>query len=108
MVGVAKRPKAPDCGSGIRGFESHLPPHEKSKSKDLLFSAKFGCAELNLLCKLNWFTPAKLPTAAMPNLISHSAQPNISLYYNSSLINCGQAYFTLAHNLFSDYSQTDC
>ena len=23
MVGVAKRPKAPDCGSGIRGFESH-------------------------------------------------------------------------------------
>ena len=30
MVGVAKRPKAPDCGSGIRGFESHLPPHKKS------------------------------------------------------------------------------
>ena len=29
MVGVAKRPKAPDCGSGIRGFESHLPPHKK-------------------------------------------------------------------------------
>ena len=29
MVGVAKRPKAPDCGSGIRGFESHHPPHEK-------------------------------------------------------------------------------
>ena len=30
MVGVAKRPKAPDCGSGIRGFESHHPPHKKS------------------------------------------------------------------------------
>ena len=29
MVGVAKRPKAPDCGSGIRGFESHHPPHKK-------------------------------------------------------------------------------
>ena len=28
MVGVAKRPKAPDCGSGIRGFESHHPPHK--------------------------------------------------------------------------------
>jgi hypothetical protein len=39
----------------------------------VLFSAKFGCAELNLLRKLKWFTPAKLPTAAMPNLISLSA-----------------------------------
>ena len=28
MVGVAKRPKAPDCGSGIRGFESHHPPQK--------------------------------------------------------------------------------
>ena len=32
MVGVAKRPKAPDCGSGIRGFESHHPP-QKRKSR---------------------------------------------------------------------------
>ena len=32
MVGVAKRPKAPDCGSGIRGFESHHPPHKKESS----------------------------------------------------------------------------
>ena len=32
LVGVAKRPKAPDCGSGIRGFESHHPPHKKESS----------------------------------------------------------------------------
>ena len=32
MVGVAKRPKAPDCGSGIRGFESHHPPQKKESS----------------------------------------------------------------------------
>ena len=32
MVGVAKRPKAPDCGSGIRGFESHHPPHKKRQT----------------------------------------------------------------------------
>ena len=32
LVGVAKRPKAPDCGSGIRGFESHHPPHKENPS----------------------------------------------------------------------------
>ena len=42
MVGVAKRPKAPDCGSGIRGFESHLPPHEKALAKASAFSTKFA------------------------------------------------------------------
>ncbi len=26
VVGVAKRPNAPDCGSGIRGFKSLYPP----------------------------------------------------------------------------------
>ena len=31
-MGVAKRPKAPDCGSGIRGFESHHPPHKKRQT----------------------------------------------------------------------------
>lgn len=28
MVGVAQVARAPDCGSGGRGFESHHPPHE--------------------------------------------------------------------------------
>ena len=27
-VGIVKRPKTPGCGSGIRGFESHYPPHK--------------------------------------------------------------------------------
>ena len=29
--------KAPDCGSGIRGFESHLPPHLLNKHLRVLF-----------------------------------------------------------------------
>ena len=29
MVGVAQLVRAPDCGSGCRGFESHLPPQTK-------------------------------------------------------------------------------
>ena len=28
MVGVAQLVRAPDCGSGGRGFESHHPPHQ--------------------------------------------------------------------------------
>ena len=31
MVGVAKRPKAADCGSAIREFESHHPPHRQTQ-----------------------------------------------------------------------------
>ena len=27
MVDVAQLVRAPDCGSGGRGFETHLPPH---------------------------------------------------------------------------------
>ena len=44
LVGVAKRPKAPDCGSGIRGFESHHPPHEKQgiRKDTLLFYGLVG------------------------------------------------------------------
>ena len=29
MVGVAQLVRAPDCGSGCRGFESHLPPQTR-------------------------------------------------------------------------------
>ena len=28
MVGIAQLVRAPDCGSGGRGFESHYPPFE--------------------------------------------------------------------------------
>ena len=38
MVGVAKRPKAPDCGSGIRGFESHHPPQKRKRVSLLGYS----------------------------------------------------------------------
>ena len=31
-VGVAQLGRAPDCGSGGRGFESHHPPHTKQKT----------------------------------------------------------------------------
>lgn len=27
MVGIVQLARAPDCGSGGRGFESHYPPH---------------------------------------------------------------------------------
>ena len=30
VVGVAQLVRAPDCGSGCRGFESLYPPHKKS------------------------------------------------------------------------------
>ena len=36
MVGVAQLVRAPDCGSGCRGFESHLPPHLKIKQSGAL------------------------------------------------------------------------
>tara|TARA_B100000287_G_C20352081_1_gene670234 strand:+ start:54 stop:212 length:159 start_codon:yes stop_codon:yes gene_type:complete len=35
MVVVAQLVRAPDCGSGGRGFESHHPP--KKKEQSLLF-----------------------------------------------------------------------
>lgn len=39
-VGVVQLVRAPDCGSGGRGFEPHLPPQENKKSRlsSLLFS----------------------------------------------------------------------
>ncbi len=38
MVDVAQLVRAPDCGSGGRGFESHLPPYsEKPVLKDNRF-----------------------------------------------------------------------
>ena len=32
MVVVAQLVRAPDCGSGGRGFESHLPPKAKGSA----------------------------------------------------------------------------
>ena len=37
MVVVAQLVRAPDCGSGGRGFETHLPPHRKPRSNAGLF-----------------------------------------------------------------------
>ena len=31
MVGVVQLVRAPDCGSGGRGFEPHLPPQERDR-----------------------------------------------------------------------------
>ena len=35
MVGVVQLVRAPDCGSGGRGFEPHLPPRRETKTVSL-------------------------------------------------------------------------
>ena len=35
MVGVVQLVRAPDCGSGGRGFEPHLPPEEGNGVKEI-------------------------------------------------------------------------
>ena len=40
MVDVAQLVRAPDCGSGGRGFEPHLPPRNLSFAIAELFFAK--------------------------------------------------------------------
>jgi hypothetical protein len=37
---------------------------KKHLQLQVLFSAIFAYGELNLLCKLNWLTPAKLPAGS--------------------------------------------
>jgi hypothetical protein len=37
MVVVAQLVRAPDCGSGGRGFEPHLPPRNETSSIDGVF-----------------------------------------------------------------------
>ncbi len=37
MVGVAQLVRVPDCGSEGRGFESHLPPHNRKEVQTSLF-----------------------------------------------------------------------
>ena len=47
VVGVAQLVRAPDCGSGCRGFESHLPPQTKVGDRgypDPLFSYHIGAS----------------------------------------------------------------
>ena len=34
MVGIAQLVRAPDCGSGCRGFESHYPPHTRGEGPE--------------------------------------------------------------------------
>ena len=38
--------RAPDCGSGGRGFETHLPPHRKPRSNAGFFYARKSVAVL--------------------------------------------------------------
>ena len=51
MVGIAQLVRAPDCGSGCRGFESLYPPHMKAEGPGLLFRPKVfpqrqGCSQV--------------------------------------------------------------
>ena len=65
MVGVAKRPKAPDCGSGIRGFESHHPPHKKSSRKSGgIFYGLVGGDSNHLNATVQWTVAAEGLTEA--------------------------------------------
>ena len=45
-VVVAQLVRAPDCGSGGRGFETHLPPHRKPRSDAGFFYARKSVAVL--------------------------------------------------------------
>ena len=48
-MGVAQLVRAPDCGSGGRGFESHHPPHVNffldSRPVILVYSVTLGCSQ---------------------------------------------------------------
>ena len=58
--------RASDSGSEGWGFESLPVYHEKATVliETVAFSAIFAFGELNLLCKLNWLAPAKLPAGS--------------------------------------------
>lgn len=56
LADVAKRPNAPDCDSGIRGFETLHPPHYLKQKFDVLniklfLFYKFICVILYLYLK---------------------------------------------------------
>jgi|KBSSwiStaDraftv2_1062776.scaffolds.fasta_scaffold02315_3 hypothetical protein len=44
MVGVAQLVRAPDCGSGGRGFETRHPPHFSHDNRIVLCRVLNGCA----------------------------------------------------------------
>ena len=46
MVGIAQLVRAPDCGSGCRGFESHYPPHMNKARAGALAPALTLCPGL--------------------------------------------------------------
>ena len=46
MVGIAQLVRAPDCGSGCRGFESHYPPHMNKARAGALAPALTLCLRL--------------------------------------------------------------
>ena len=48
MVGLAQLVRAPGCGPGGRGFDSHISPHKRNKQvKDLLVSFIVNSKEWN-------------------------------------------------------------
>ncbi len=51
MVGVAQLVRAPDCGSGGRGFDSHHSPHVEVRSRRsefdfTLHNQIMGCSQV--------------------------------------------------------------
>ena len=54
MVVVAQLVRAPDCGSGGRGFKSHLPPYLRKKReilRDLFFLVSMAHPQIKLADK---------------------------------------------------------
>ena len=59
MVGIAQLVRAPGCGPGGHGFESHYSPHRKKHLREqVLFSVKFVPAE-----RVKYASRVKSPSA---------------------------------------------
>jgi hypothetical protein len=62
MVVVAQLVRAPDCGSGGRGFETHLPPKKREPALRRFFFAQYF-----------WWP---IPIAILSNLFNRQSKPN--------------------------------